>query len=73
MEAAIIDYKKSPQNQVVQAAVKHAFRDISRRNLEQTLVQIALDNLLCQFLLAILDLSMSSNDCFVAKDNITAD
>jgi len=58
VERAITTYKASPQCQVVKKAVKKAFKDIFPRNIEQKLVQIALDNLLCRFFLSILYLSV---------------
>jgi len=52
VETAITTYKRSPQCQAVQKAVKNAIkdrnalRDIFQTNLEKTFVQIVLDNLL---------------------------
>jgi hypothetical protein len=71
LKTAITTYQKSPHSQVVQEAVKNSFKDISQGNLENTLVQIALNNLLCKSLLSILDLFSHSNCSFAAKDNIT--
>jgi len=44
VETAITTYMKSPQCQIVQDEVKNAFKD--QKNLKESLVQIALENLL---------------------------
>jgi len=59
---------KSYQCQVVQEKVKNAFKD--QKNLKKSLVQIALENLLCKFLLSILDY-LWVQLLIAAKDNIT--
>jgi len=48
VEIAITTYIKSPQCQVVQQAVKNAFKYMLKTNLENKLIQISLENLLAK-------------------------